>query len=281
MLVIVERLLDVAIDIEFLKEVYFTFDKPVPYRVDKEHILEIKPVLMKDFMIFNMSSRVLTVDKNSSSCVEHIQMSYLQYIFDVLLKQEGMVDAFVNILLLCLDFRKPSIKEVNGRNVLYDEEKGITITPKKFDDIKKIILYQNFLHYDDEYINPDLKKAMADVDRLKNKDLDPPSTERKMAIISSHCGITKQEQMEMTMRSHSSLFEEVCGEIEFNASYPIYLYAGKGDKLNYIYRKKKNKFDGYISSVQDFSRSMGGDGSVKQATSSSSNLEKQYNSFNK
>lgn len=270
------------VDIEFLRETFFTYDKPVPYQIG-DRVLYIKPVKLEDSWAFLRSAVVLKVDKNASSSVEVIQMSYLQFIVDILLQEQPMVDAFVNVLLLCLDFHYPEIIRENGKIFLHDKEKDITIKAKQFDDIRRIILYQNILHYDDEYVNPDFKKAMDDMDALKNKSIEMPNLERKMAIIASHSGIGKAEQMQMTYRSHELLFEEVCGEIEHNAVYPIALISGHGKDIeHYIYRKKRGKYDKYITSVEDFSRSMGGDGSVKATNGqTSSNLEQQFNSFNK
>lgn len=271
-----------AVDIDFLRENYFTYDKPVPYQINKNEYLYINPVRLEDSWAFLQSANVLKIDKNALNSVEIIQMSYLQFLAQVLLQEKKMLDSFVNILLLCLDFHYPEFIVMNGKIVLSDKEKQIIINGKQFDDIRKIILYQNILHYDDEYVNPELKKAMEDMDRLKNKTYELPSLERKMAIISSHSGITKAEQMKMSYRSHELLFEEVCGEIEHNAIYPLVTAFGKTkDYEHYIYKKKKGKYDKYITSVEDFSRSMGGKGQVNQTTgNTSSNLQQQFNSFN-
>lgn len=272
-----------AVDIKFLQEAYFAYDKPVPYKINENDCLYIYPVRLEDSWIFSQSVNVLKIDKNALNSVEIIQMSYLQFIVQFLLQDKAMLDSFVNILLLCLDFHYPEFAKIDNKLVLLDKEKKIIINSKQFDDIKKIILYQNILHYDDEYVNPDLKKAMEDMDRLKNKTYELPSLERKMAIISSHSGISKVEQLKMSYRSHELLFEEVCGEIEHNAIYPLVTAFGKTkDYEHYIYKKKKGKYDKYITSVEDFSRSMGGNGQVKQlANDTSSNLQQQFNSFNK
>ena len=140
------------------------------------------------------------------------------------------------------------------------------ITSKQFDDIAKIILYQNILHYDDTYINPEIRKNMEEQDRLKMSNIVPPNTERRIAIITAHCGVLKSDQLNMTMRSHQALFDEVCGEVEFTTIRPVAIYGGKGKELeHWIYKDKKNKFDGYSTSVEQFNKSMGGDGTVLSA----------------
>lgn len=246
-------------------------------------MIYIKPVSVKDSGIFMLCVDMLQIDKNSSPSVEIIQMSYLQYILEVLLQDEKFGMLFNNklslILNYCLDIQKWRMYYINNKPVLEDTEKNYIITHKQFDDIKRIILYQNIPHYDDAYVDPAFRKAMQEVDEIKSKDIDHPNLERRMAIITAHCGLPKREQLAMTLRSHSLLFEEVCGEVEFTTIRPIALFGGKGNELDHwIYHKKKGKFDGYISSVEEYNKSIGGSGAVQQTIGNSSDaLLQQYN----
>lgn len=122
------------------------------------------------------------------------------------------------------------------------------------------------------------------MDELKNKGIEIPTLERKMAIITAHSGISKKEQMEMTYRSHTLLFEEVYGEVEFTTIRPIALYSGSGDKLDHwIFKKKKDKMEGYITNVDKYAQSMGSDkNAVKSATGQlSEQYLQQIDNFNK
>lgn len=259
-----------AINIDLYREIYFVFDKPVPYKLKCGHELQIKPVLLTDSILFLTSYGILEIDKNSTNDVEVISMSYLKFLAKrVLPFSNESKQQFINICLLCLGFEYPYIYfdekdrpilsniEINTGNVSFE------ITAKEFDDIKKIILYQNFPNYDDSYINPELKERMDEVDALRNKGIEAPSLERRIAIITSHCGLSKKEQLLMTFRSHSILFQEVSAEVEYMCTKPIAIYAGKAEDVRWIFKKEKDKFSDYITSVEDFNKSMGGDGSVK------------------
>ena len=124
--------------------------------------------------------------------------------------------------------------------------------------------------YDDEYINPDLKKAMQDMDKLKAKGKEPPNLERRMAIVTAHTGVPKKDLLEMTLRSFDALFSEVVGEVEFLTTRALILYSGQAEKADHwIFPKKKDKFEGYITDVGDYSKSMGGDGKVKTSSNTS------------
>lgn len=272
-----------SVNIDFLKRAYFYFDKPVPFKVEKGEI-KISPVSLVDSELFLGCIDILTIDKNIIPDPKIIQMNYLQFICQVQFLKESNVAKFVTIMEICLGLKNLAIKwEDQSSPIIVDKTQNIEINHEQFEDIKTIILNQNFAHYDDDYINPELKKAMQEVDELKNKNIDPPTTERKMAIITSHTGMSKKEQQEMTYRSHVLLFEEVCGEVEYNAYKPIAVYGGKGEEIQWIYRKKKNRLDGYVTSVDSYAENMGGSQSIRQVqveNGVSETYMKQFNNFN-
>lgn len=270
------------LNIELYKRAYFYFDLPVEYKI-KDKILLIYPITVKDSEIFLSSASVIDVDKNSSDSVEIIQMSYLSFIYKVLFQDEINISKFLNIIKYCLHCENPIVGfDDKGKPYLRTED-GIEIKEKDFENIRRIIMYQNLVHYDDEYVNPEIKQMMAEVDAVKNSGLEPPTIERKMAIITAHCGISKQEQISMTYRSHSLLFEEVYGEVEFTTVRPIMLYAGKGNEIDHwIFKKKRDKFDGYISNADKYANSMGSDKNAIRISSDSiygDNLSQQYENF--
>ena len=261
-----------AIDIEVLEKGYFYFDKPIPYKLSDTTHVDITPVSVYDSEVFLSSCDILQIDKNALNSVEIIQMSYLDFLLKVMLptdKSGLLLDKLSNIFRLCLGMKtwKLKVKEKQKLSIVAPDD-SFEITGKQFDDIKRIILYQNVPHYDDTYIDPDLKKMMGEVDRLKSQGISTPNLERRMAIITAHCGIDKKTLMQYTMRSLQLLFEECAGEVEFTTLRPIMLYAGKAkDFEHWIYKKKKDRLDGYVTSVESYNKSMGGDGVVKQANS--------------
>ena len=270
------------IDIDFYKKAYFYFDKPVDYQI-KDKLIKIYPVAVEDSEVFLSSMNILMVDKNSSPSVEIIQMSYLEFIYKVLFQDRTNIDRFVNILKYCLHINSPYIGfNENDKPYLVDKENDILIGPKDFENIKRLILYQNLIHYDDEYINPELKATMNEIDELRNKGIDSPTIERRIAIITAHCGLSKKEQLQMTYRSHSLLFEEVYGEVEFTTLRTVALFGGNGDKIdNWICKKKKGKFDGYVTDAEKYSASMGGKYNAIQSTNTNYGdaLSQQYEQF--
>lgn len=255
-----------SVDINYLKHNFFYFDKPVDYILENKSELKIYPVSLRESEFFLSSKDILEVDKNSFPDVKIIQMSYLQFLNDILLHEEVNKQKLFNILKICLKFENPYlILGKNKKNYLIDKNQGIIINSKEFDDIKRIILYQNIVDYDDEYINPELKRKLNEELYLKNKNIDIPSLERKIAIITAHTGLSKLDQLEMTYRSHSLLFDEVYAETEYVTLYPLAAYCGKTDKVDkWIYKIKKEKFADQVVSVGNFNKQAGGDGNIQQ-----------------
>lgn len=263
------------VDIDYLKSVYFTFDLPVPYNLKCGKTIEVKPISLLDSMVFISSCGILQIDKNASSNVDIIQMPYLKFLAtEAVNKNPEMAQQFVNICILCLDFKKPFFNEtekgkINLCNLGENNQPDLVITAKEFDDIKKIILYQNLPNYDDEYVNPDLKKNMEEMNKIRSAQYVPPSLERRIAIISAHTGIPKSEQCKMSMRAHSMLYDEVRGEVEYSAMKAIACFGGKGEEVQWINQKKKGKFDDYITTKEEYNKSMGGDGNVMSSNQQS------------
>lgn len=273
-----------ALDMNLLAEIYFAFDKPVEYRLKCGQTLWITPIKVADEPVFNSSYKILDIDKNASSDVEDISMSYLKYLIVKKMGEEACRQQFVNICIFCWGLKMPYLTtDENGKHCLCnlgeDGKEQLRITAKEFDEIKRITLYQNILDYDDEYINPDLKQSMAEVDALRSKDISSPNLERRMAIIMAHSGLSKSAQLEMTMRSHKMLFQEIVGEIEYSAARPIAIFAGKANEVQWIFKPKKGKFDDYITSVEDYNKSMGGDGRVKPTAQFSEDFASQLKNF--
>ena len=267
-----------SVDIELLKLAYFALDEPVPYKLKTGQEILIKPIMVKDSMLFMASVDVLKIDKNSLGSVEAIQASYLKFLQKMIFPSNDiMVQKFLNILDLCLELKGIYLCNDEMERTFIQTESGIVISAKEFDDIAKIILYQNLPDYDDKYINPDIKKSMQEVDRLKNKDYESPDLERQMGIIESHTGILKEQLLKKTWRSFQILFREVCGEIEFYTTRPAAIAVGAGDKVDhYIFKKRKDKFDGYFVDMNKFSHEVTGQDADKIPVSGDEGITSQY-----
>lgn len=253
----------VALKLDVIKSLYFEMDLPVPYRLASGDVLNIMPIRMVDSPFFLSSCDVLRIEKNKIPIPQVISMSYLQFLVGYYLpKNPQGVQKLSNIFRLCIGMDKWDIQmDEKFKPYIVNKENSSIIKPKEFDDLRRIIMYQNVPDYDDSYVSPELEEAIQAEDRARSKNIDVPTIERRMAIITAHCGIGKEEQKNMTLRSHQLLFKEIVGEIDFYTVRPMSIYCGK-EIEHYVYPKKHGKFDRYITSVGDYHRSMGGDGNV-------------------
>lgn len=276
----------VKLDLEYLEDCYFINDVPVEYELKNSAKILVNPVLVKDSSVFLKSVSVLQIDKNSIADVNIIQMSYLDFVCGMALSNEEFRKRLVWVLRLCLGLESPRVLVLEDEKFcLTDDGKSdIKIQNKDFDNLMSIILHQNFSNYDDSYINPQIKKAMEEYDAVQNASFEPIGLERRISIISAHSGIPKRELLGMTFRAFNSLFEEVCGEVEFSTARNAALIGGNGDKLtHWIYKKKKNKYDKYFTSEQSYAEKMGANrDSIKSVVGNgiSENLLNQFNKVN-
>ena len=68
------------VNIELLDLMYFQNSYNVPYRLKKGGDIEIKPILVKDYPLYEWSMSVLNIKKNEINDIEIIQMSYLDFL---------------------------------------------------------------------------------------------------------------------------------------------------------------------------------------------------------
>ena len=72
-----------TVDIETLKLLYFQNDEPCPYKLKCGYELNIYPIKVKDWGIYEHSISILQIDKNKINDIKIIQMSYLEYLYNL------------------------------------------------------------------------------------------------------------------------------------------------------------------------------------------------------
>ena len=111
----------------------------------------------------------------------------------------------------------PIMNEVYGINI-FDERTAIKITAEDFDEIIRIILYQNVLDYTDRYIDPDVRRAVNEYYRLKNKDAKIVPLEHKITCVQLKTGMTKGAIGDLTIRNFYQLFDTLVDESDYIAA---------------------------------------------------------------
>ena len=66
---------------------------------------------------------------------------------------------------------------------LYDDEDLVEIDDAQFDDLRKVILFQNIYKYDDTEMSDDFRRVVEEYYRLKNKDIVLPTLEDRLMAV--------------------------------------------------------------------------------------------------
>ena len=263
---------------------YATLQKPVPL-----YNLQIKPVLVRDFFQFNNAKDVLNIEKNKIPNIEIIQMTYLRFLLTIMIEQDGFKEDFLTILALSLGVkydatkRNPSFEPneiltqqtrkgesevwINGWDVrfrlnddkvvlcLYDDEDLVEIDDAQFDELRKVILFQNIYKYDDTEMSDDFRRVVEEYYRLKNKDIVLPSLEDRLMAVCVSSAYKLEELYTMPLRLFDALLEYSVDKLEYQVNKLIVnLAQGKVEGLHlshWVYKTKKDKYSEIFTDAQD------------------------------
>ena len=263
---------------------YVTLQKPVPL-----YNLQIRPVLVRDFFQFNNAKDVLNIEKNKIPNIEIIQMTYLRFLLTIMIEQNGFKEDFLTILALSLGVkydatkRNPSFEPneiltqqtrkgesevwINGWDVrfrfnedkvvlcLYDDEDLVEIDDAQFDDLRKVILFQNIYKYDDTEMSDDFRRVVEEYYRLKNKDIVLPTLEDRLMAVCVSSAYKLEELYTMPLRLFDALLEYSVDKLEYQVNKLIVnLAQGKVEGLHlshWVYKTKKDKYSEIFTNAQD------------------------------
>lgn len=263
---------------------YVTLQKLVPL-----YNLQIKPVLVRDFFQFNNAKDVLNIEKNKIPNIEIIQMTYLRFLLTIMIEQDGFKEDFLTILALSLGVkydatkRNPSFEPneiltqqtrkdesevwINGWDVrfrlnddkvvlcLYDDEDLVEIDDAQFDDLRKVILFQNIYKYDDTEMSDDFRRVVEEYYRLKNKDIILPTLEDRLMAVCVSSAYKLEELYTMPLRLFDALLEYSVDKLEYQVNKLIVnLAQGKVEGLHlshWVYKTKKDKYSEIFTDAQD------------------------------
>lgn len=238
-----------VVDLEELQLKYFCNGYDVPYKLKNGDILNIKPIIVKDYPYYEVAKTILEIQKNDINDIEIIKMSYLDFIIDTVQKDEQLSIYLLTICKLCLGYEKIAyFKKDNKHNLCLCDENEIVkyiITSKEFDDIAKIILNQNDANYDNRYINPEVKELMAEYYKAKHNDFKSPTLEEKKAFVISKTGIMLSELNEMVYRFFDLVYDANVNSEIYIAQKMVqcsYKYDVKGDVKHPLFEHKKDPY---------------------------------------
>lgn len=247
--------------IEQIDMMYFQSSTPVPYEINNEGIkttLLISPIRVRDWAIYENCISILDINKNEINNPKVIMMSYLEFLVTMIEQGEEQVDMKLRYIIeKSLGEKYMAYKEYKGKKCIVvglDENKPkCIITHKDFDNIKRIILYQNIVDYDERYISPDVRKSMEMYNKIKNKGVENPNLEKKKVFIMSKNGMDEEKINNLTYRCFSQIYTSLVDNDLFKAN--VTLSVNSTDRSGLIhpqFAKKKDKFEGAFSDADSF-----------------------------
>jgi hypothetical protein len=270
------------VDIDRLELMYFQNDEPIPYylknSVDENgnmstdgYKLLIKPIKVKDWSIFNNCIDILMHELQDYNSVEIIQMSYLEFIIDILLDkvsdEQISENAFKLSTILSMALGIYEARKGMFRNkpclTLHNENGDVVslITPKEFNELKKIILFQNIINYDDRYLSPEIKKEIEEYEKIKysNENIVNPTLEKQKVFVISKTGISMKDINDMTYRTFTQVYN-------YNVNVDLYFaqkilqasqkYDMKEDAIHPLFKKEEDRLKSAFVSKSEFEGKM-------------------------
>lgn len=208
----------VDVNLNLYKSLYFSNMETIPFEL-KKGIVNIKPILVKDYHIYQWASSILQIDKNHINDAKIISMSYLDFIVSYLLNDsnpkiaEEQQNKLAYIFNLCLGEEKISIVEDCGKTciAILDDNSLVKaiITSKEFEKIAKIILAYNDIDYDERMVSDDIKSVVDAYIKSRYSDIYSPTFESIKAYVSSKIGKSFKEIGDMPYREFELIYHSL------------------------------------------------------------------------
>ena len=248
--------------INYYKKIYYANELPVPYKLKCGMEINIHPIKVKDWELFESSLGILTMDKNKIPDPSIISMSYLDFLYQLIYeKTEGIV----NMLLIVLNYSlgeqyEYSMKKLDGRTFLIIDDKQNQqigkISSKEFDEISQIILTYNLVNYDNRKMSSDIQQLISDYYKLQNNGrTQEPTLEEKKVYVIMKSGISIQQLNEMSYRIFSQVYSTAL-ECDLYLSNKIIQssqkYETKGEIIHPLLEKKIDILDKIFKDADSF-----------------------------
>ena len=260
-------------NIEFLKETAFLWGEPVPF---EDFVLS--PVKLKDYIEFMYAVDVLQIIKEDFAATQDVmynvrvvQMSNLEFLCSQMQERDERgrytQNASMRADQLRVVFKLSLGLDVREIRYMFDANKKqfIVLDGKhmidhlQFDELRRLICYQNLPDYDDAYVSKHLRDEMKRVNALRSKVGSFPTFEERVTAFCSHLGVNRSAIAELTVREfimHESMYQdieqyrmlkqaELGGMVEFKKSIE-----------HYLFKPKRSKTDGYLVDYDGFTDNM-------------------------
>lgn len=142
--------------------------------------------------------------------------------------QKELINQYLKSVYVCEECTKKAGNEVQRvESIKFDKDEtnkdilkinNIPIDSSEYDILRNIVLYYNIPDYDDEYIDPELKKDLEEAARLKNPNNVQPSLEKQESCIISACSAYTYETIQqLSIRKLVLLLRTIDSQLHYFA----------------------------------------------------------------
>lgn len=230
------------------REIFYTFDKSVPYKS-----LMIHPIRIQDYYEFLFCIPCLMLEKNSIKdpqlALKAISMSYLEYMYESTNQENNYTQLFDGLLRLVLNIKDKEKIIKYG----YDKNKepyfmidNITYYSDDFDELRKIISEQNMIDLPDEKIQKNVRESLEEARKFKQRinNNKVASFEEQIMALATYTGWTPDDIYNMTYRKFILAIRRANQIIMSN----IYLTASMSGFVSF---KDKSILKSWISDISE------------------------------
>ena len=261
---------------------FATFGHPVEYKG-----LTMEPIVVGNSERFYEIVGVLQIEKNKIPDVEIIQMSYLEFLLTLCVSNAEILDDMLELFDLVFgNMYKDSLlskdDDFSPHELLFmqlsDDEgiyfpngwdlqiklngksstlviHGVELNANDFDDVIKIILYQNIYDYKDEEMSEDFRKVIDQYYALKNKGVHKPTLEERMMAVIVTTAYTMEQVEKMPLRSFDALFHASVSKVDYISSKALEPHLKEGHHVeHWIYYQEKGKYDGVFKDAESLAK---------------------------
>lgn len=240
-------------------------ENDIKYKLQCGQTITIKHVLVKDWHKVEPCLNIIKIYKNEINDPNVIMMSYLEYIHSLCVDssdKNDMTYMFNTLLAYTIGECTGNLGqwEKNSNKTVYAIKDPNTIlllyiTAKDFDDIKRIILFQNEYKYSEQYINPEIRKAIEKQRKIEMKGYSSPTLEKQKIFVMGKTGFNKDTLDNMTYRMFSQLYKQKVDEDIYFARNIIksgYSCTISENIVHPLFEKQKGDLDDILIDADSF-----------------------------
>ena len=173
-------------------------------------------------------------------------------------KAQNDIKEYLMSIQICSDCEQERYETIRYE---YDKKRcllfvdNIKITKRDFDELRKVVCFQNMPDYDDDYIDPELKAELEEAARLRNPNNVQPSLEKQECCIISSTGYTFETIKNISIRKLVMLLRTIDSKLHYFAyrqAEASGMVSFKGELNHWIYGESKEDKFAHIQKLDDF-----------------------------